>query len=71
LSPVGYEGRRDLGITDHNTDAVKWSLHQNASAYITAKIRYKTRTGIFFCLNLMMPEVKAWPSRYLEPTPHS
>ena len=36
---------RDLGITDHNTDAVKAALHQNASAYITAKIRYKTRTG--------------------------
>jgi hypothetical protein len=36
---------RDLGITDHNTDAVKWSLHQNASAYITGKIRYKNRTG--------------------------
>jgi hypothetical protein len=36
---------RDLGITDHNTDAVKWSLHQNASAYITGKIRYKNRAG--------------------------
>jgi hypothetical protein len=36
---------RDLGITDHNTDAVKSALHQNASAYITAKIRYKTRGG--------------------------
>jgi len=36
---------RDLGITDHNTEAVKWALHQNASAYITGKIRYKTRTG--------------------------
>jgi hypothetical protein len=36
---------RDLGVTDHNTDAIKAALHQNASAYITAKIRYKTRTG--------------------------
>jgi len=36
---------RDLGLTDHNTDAIKAALHQNASAYITAKIRYKTRAG--------------------------
>jgi len=36
---------RDLGMTDHNTDAIKAALHQNASAYITAKIRYKTRAG--------------------------
>jgi hypothetical protein len=36
---------RDLGMTDHNTEAIKAALHQNASAYITAKIRYKTKTG--------------------------
>lgn len=36
---------REVGITDHNTDIVKVALHQNASAYITAKIRYKTKTG--------------------------
>src|SRR5580698_9545422 len=36
---------RELGMTDHNTEAIKAALHQNASAYITAKIRYKTRAG--------------------------
>ena len=36
---------RQLGITDHNTETVKTALHQNASAYITAKIRYRTKTG--------------------------
>jgi hypothetical protein len=36
---------RDLGMTDHNTEAIKAALHQNASAYITAKIRYRTKTG--------------------------
>lgn len=36
---------REVGMTDHNTDVVKMALHQNASAYITAKIRYRTKTG--------------------------
>ncbi len=36
---------RELGVTDHNTDVIKAALHQNASAYITAKIRFKTKTG--------------------------
>lgn len=36
---------RELGVTDHNTDVIKTALHQNASAYITAKIRFKTKTG--------------------------
>ncbi len=36
---------REVGMTDHNTEIVKGSLHQNASAYITAKIRYKTKNG--------------------------
>jgi hypothetical protein len=36
---------RDAKITDHNTDLVKLALHQNASAYITAKVTYKTRSG--------------------------
>ena len=36
---------RDIGITDHNTDLVKQALHQNASAYITAKLTYKAKNG--------------------------
>ena len=36
---------RDIKITDHNTDLVKQALHQNASAYITAKVTYKTKNG--------------------------
>lgn len=36
---------RDLGFTDHNTDQVKKALHQNASAYITAKLRYRLKSG--------------------------
>jgi len=36
---------RELGLADHDTESVKKACHQNASAYITAKIRYKTRTG--------------------------
>lgn len=36
---------REVGMTDHNTEMVKTALHQNASAYITAKIRYKTKTN--------------------------
>ena len=36
---------RGLGLADHDTESVKRAFHQNASAYITAKIRYKTRTG--------------------------
>jgi hypothetical protein len=36
---------RDLGLADHDTEPVKKAFHQNASAYITAKIRYKTKTG--------------------------
>ncbi len=36
---------RELGFTDHNTDQVKKALHQNASAYITAKLRYKLKNG--------------------------
>ena len=36
---------RDIGITDHNTDLVKQALHQNASAYITAKVTYKAKSG--------------------------
>jgi len=36
---------RDLGFTDHNTDQVKKALHQNASAYITAKLRYRLKNG--------------------------
>lgn len=37
-----------LGISDsgENRANIKKSLHQNASAYITAKIRYRTKTGI-------------------------
>jgi hypothetical protein len=30
---------RELGQSDHDTDIVKRALHQNASAYITAKVR--------------------------------
>jgi hypothetical protein len=36
---------RDLGFTDHNTEQVKKALHQNASAYITAKLRYRLKNG--------------------------
>ena len=38
---------RDLGLVDSgaNTAVVKRALHQNASAYITAKIRYKSADG--------------------------
>ncbi len=36
---------RDMQITDHNTDLVKQALHQNASAYITAKFSYKAKNG--------------------------
>jgi hypothetical protein len=36
---------RDAGITDHNTEMVKMALHQNASAYITAKFTYKAKNG--------------------------
>ena len=38
---------RDLGLVDSgaNTAVVKPALHQNASAYITAKIRYKSADG--------------------------
>lgn len=36
---------RDMQITDHNTDLVKQALHQNASAYITAKVTYKAKNG--------------------------
>ncbi len=36
-----------LGIADsgENRANIKKALHQNASAYITAKIRYRTKTG--------------------------
>src|SRR3954470_3049031 len=34
---------RELGISTHNpTPSIKKALHQNASTYITAKIRYRT-----------------------------
>ncbi len=38
---------RELGLVDSgaNTNKVKRALHQNASAYITAKIRYKSANG--------------------------
>jgi type II secretory pathway pseudopilin PulG len=36
---------RDLGLADHDTESVKRAFYQNASTFITAKIRYKTRTG--------------------------
>lgn len=36
---------RDMQITDHNTALVKQALHQNASAYITAKVTYKAKNG--------------------------
>jgi hypothetical protein len=36
---------RDIKITDHNTELVKQALHQNASAYITAKVTYKAKNG--------------------------
>jgi hypothetical protein len=36
---------RELGLADHDNEPVKKAFHQNASAYITAKIRYKTKTG--------------------------
>lgn len=36
---------RDVKITDHNTELVKQALHQNASAYITAKVTYKAKNG--------------------------
>ena len=36
---------RELGLSDHDTESVKKAFHQNASAYITAKVRFKTRTG--------------------------
>jgi hypothetical protein len=36
---------REVGMTDHNTEMIKIALHQTASAYITAKIRYKTKAG--------------------------
>ncbi len=35
---------RELGQSDHDTDIVKKALHQNASAYITAKVR-QTKKG--------------------------
>ncbi len=35
---------RELGQSDHDTDIVKRALHQNASAYITAKVR-QTKKG--------------------------
>ena len=40
-----YEIARDLGVATHNTRAIREALHQNASAYITAKVRYKARDG--------------------------
>jgi len=36
---------RNLGVATHNTRAIREALHQNASAYITAKVRYKARDG--------------------------
>ncbi len=38
---------RELGLADSgaNTTVVKRALHQNASAYITAKVRYKSTDG--------------------------
>src|SRR4051812_22198060 len=36
----------ELGISTHNTSgSIKKALHQNASAYITAKFRYKLASG--------------------------
>jgi hypothetical protein len=36
---------RDLGLATHDTRVIRDALHQNASAYITAKVRYKARDG--------------------------
>ncbi len=36
---------RELRLADHDTDTVKKALYQNASAFITAKIRYKQKNG--------------------------
>jgi hypothetical protein len=36
---------RDLGVATHNTRVIKDALYQNASAFITAKVRYKARDG--------------------------
>lgn len=35
----------ELGLKNHDTNILKKALHQNASAYITAKIRYKLKDG--------------------------
>jgi hypothetical protein len=34
---------RELGLSTHDTRIIKHALYQNASAFITAKIRYKSR----------------------------
>ena len=36
---------RELRLSDHDTETVKKALYQNASAFITAKIRYKQKNG--------------------------
>jgi hypothetical protein len=36
---------RELGLTNHDTQAIRKALHQNASAYITAKIKYRSVAG--------------------------
>jgi hypothetical protein len=36
---------KELGSKNHDTEAIKRSLHQNASAYITPKIRYRQSDG--------------------------
>jgi hypothetical protein len=40
-----YEIARNLGVATHDTRIIRDALHQNASAYITAKVRYKARDG--------------------------
>ena len=36
---------RDLGVATHNTRVIRDALYQTASAFITAKVRYKARDG--------------------------
>jgi hypothetical protein len=40
-----YEIARDLGLATHDTRIIRDALYQNASAFITAKVRYKARDG--------------------------
>ena len=36
---------QELGLTNHDTHIIKHALYQNASAFITAKIRYRANDG--------------------------